>query len=281
MTLRIVSADERLAQLTKKDTVAIFGPVSSGKTSLLRTIDPATVLVIDMESGLRSVSDVPFDTAAVKSFMDFADLSVILGGPNPALRAQDLLSSAHYAAAIERQGKIDTSKYNLLFVDSLTELTRLAAQYVKTLPGSMVEKKNSGGQMIDDNFFVYRELAGGVLGCLRHLQHNAPMTVVMVGILEQRTDDFNRVTWQPQMAGAAIGRELPGLLDHVFILSQFNYENGSFTHAPGIGEHRCFVTQVPNSWGLPAKSRSQHLLDVVEKGDLGYILSKINGGKQA
>lgn len=280
MSLKIISADERMGQLRqRRDTLCIWGPISSGKTSLLRTVDPSTTLVMDMESGLRSVSDVPFDSIGVRSFMDFADFCVLIGGANEALRPGDLLSRTHYDMARERQGAIDVEKYKLLFVDSLTELSRLSNTYVKNLPGSMVEKKNSGGQMVEDNFFVYRELAKATLDCLRHLQHHAPMTVVFVGILEGRADDFNRVQWQPQMAGAAIGRELPGLLDHVFILSQFSYVEGSgFAHAPGVGEHRCFVTQSPNPWGLPAKSRSQHLLEVVEKGDLGYILSKINGG---
>ena len=38
MTLRIVTADERLAAANSKATLAIFGPPGVGKTSLLKTM---------------------------------------------------------------------------------------------------------------------------------------------------------------------------------------------------------------------------------------------------
>ena len=39
--------------------------------------------------------------------------------------------------------------------------------------------------------------------------------MIFVGILERVTDDFGRVTWQPQMEGGKAARELPGIVDQV------------------------------------------------------------------
>ena len=41
MSLRIVSADERLSAANNKTSLAIFGPPGSGKTSLLKTLPAA------------------------------------------------------------------------------------------------------------------------------------------------------------------------------------------------------------------------------------------------
>ena len=41
MALRIITADERLAEANRKTTMAIFGPSGVGKTSLLKTLPAA------------------------------------------------------------------------------------------------------------------------------------------------------------------------------------------------------------------------------------------------
>ena len=49
MALRIVTADERLAEAQGKTTVALFGPSGVGKTSLLKTLPPELVNVQSCE----------------------------------------------------------------------------------------------------------------------------------------------------------------------------------------------------------------------------------------
>ena len=62
---------------------------------------------------------------------------------------------------------------------------------------------------------AYGLLGREVIQALKHLQHAPGKTVIFVGVLEKVTDEFNGVTWQPQMEGAKAGRELPGIVDQV------------------------------------------------------------------
>jgi replication-associated recombination protein RarA len=59
MALRIISADERLAEENAKTTSVIYGPAGVGKTSLLKTLPPAQTLCLDFEAGMKSVQDWP------------------------------------------------------------------------------------------------------------------------------------------------------------------------------------------------------------------------------
>ena len=162
-------------------------------------------------------------------------------------------------------------KYNTIFIDSISELTRLAYLFSKTLP-SAISKKGE-----EDGFAIYRELANQTLLALKNLQHAPSLNVIFVGILDRKVDDFGRETWVPQMAGGQIARELPGIVDSVITMSHFDFENDTFVHNPGRGAHRAFVCRSPNPWGLIAKTRSS-VLDMVEKADLGALLNKMNYG---
>ncbi len=115
---------------------------------------------------------------------------------------------------------------------------------------------------------------------LKHLQHAPGKTVIFVGILEKVVDDMNRVTFQPQMEGGKIARELPGIVDQVITLGLFSPETGSdgtttWRHDPEKGEVRRLVCRSGNPWGLPGKDRSGRL-DLTEPADLGALLTKIN-----
>src|SRR2546427_3828419 len=60
-TMKIISADERLREKSGVKML-IVGPAKIGKTSLLRTVDPARTLFVDLESGDLAVKDVPVAT---------------------------------------------------------------------------------------------------------------------------------------------------------------------------------------------------------------------------
>ena len=158
----------------------------------------------------------------------------------------------------------------IVFVDSITDLTRQAMAWAKTRPEAVSEKTGK-----PDTRGAYGLLAREVIALLKHLQHARGKTVIFVGILERITDEFNRVTWQPQMEGGKAARELPGIVDQVITLSMFARDGEGWRHDPERGDVRRLVCRSGNSFGLPAKDRSGRL-DITEPPDLGALLTKIN-----
>ena len=101
MSLRIITADERLAEARGKTTVALFGPSGVGKTSLLRTLPPDETLCIDLEAGMKSVQDWPGMSIPVRTFADALDIACLVGGVDPAADPNSFFSEGHYGHVVQ------------------------------------------------------------------------------------------------------------------------------------------------------------------------------------
>jgi ABC-type phosphate/phosphonate transport system ATPase subunit len=115
----IISAEQRVTDV-RGAKLLIVGPTGIGKTSLLRTLDPASVLFVDIEAGDLAVQDVPVDTLRPRTWPDCRDLAVALAGANPAVPANALYSTAHYDAVKDQFG--DLSRYQTFFNNRRTKL---------------------------------------------------------------------------------------------------------------------------------------------------------------
>lgn len=274
MPIRIVTADERLAGANNKTSLAIFGPPGSGKTSLLKTLPASKTVCLDLEAGMKSVQDWPGASIPVRTFADFRDLAVLIGGADPAADANAYYAEGHYqhVRCVYASSGVEEflATKPIVFVDSITDLTRQAMAFAKQQPEAFSERTGK-----PDVRGAYGLLGREVIQALKHLQHAPGKTVIFVGVLEKVTDEFNATTWQPQMEGSKVGRELPGIVDQVISMHLFARDaEGGYVVDEKASERR-LVCQAGNPFGLPAKDRSGRL-EVTEPPDLGALLAKIN-----
>ena len=263
MALPIISAEQRMAEV-RGVKGCIFGKSGIGKTSLLWTLDPKVTLFIDLEAGDLAIEGWPGDSVRPRTWPECRDFAVFIGGPNPALRDDQVYSEAHYAAVCERFGDpASLDRYQTVFIDSITVAGRLCFQWCKGQPEAFSDK--TGKPDIRGAYGLHgREM----IAWLTHLQHTRARNVIFVGILDEKLDDFNRRVFSPQIEGSKTGLELPGIVDQVSTLAEIKGQDGSL--------YRGFVCQTLNPWGFPAKDRSGRL-DMLEEPHLGRLFEKIRG----
>lgn len=260
--LPIVTADQRL-QTASGIKGQIWGRYGVGKTSLLYTLDPASTLAVDLEAGMLSVASWPGDSITVRTWDEARDIACFLGGPNPALRADQAFSEAHYRHVVDRYGDpAALAKYRTLFIDSMTIASRLCLQWAKGQPEAVSERTGR-----TDMRGAYGLLGRELTGWADHLQHIPDRNVWMVGGLEESQDEFGRRFWKPLIDGAMAANGLPYIVDEVITMAELKTDDGT--------PYRAFVCGA-NTWGFPAKDRSGRL-DVIEEPHLGRLMEKIHG----
>lgn len=259
MTFQIITADERLAQKAGIKGI-ILGKAGIGKTSLLYTLDPASTLFVNAEAGELSVQDWGGDMIRLRTWPDARNLAAAIGGGNPALDDAEPYSMAHAEAM--RAG-FDFGKYETIFIDSITEVSRICFGWAQKQPEAFSEKTGK-----PDTRGAYGLMGREMINWLKQFQHAPRVNVWLVGLLNEVKDDFGRVTFVMQVEGSKTALEAPGITDQVITMTQFTPEEG----AP----YRAFVTHAVNQWGFPAKDRSGRL-DLIEEPHLGKLMVKISG----
>lgn len=257
--MRIITADERLAE-RRGVKLLLLGVPGIGKTSQLRNLDPTRTLFLDADGGDLSVLDVPVPSIRINDFQTARNVACRIGGPNKSFPPTACYSPAHFEAL---GGSLeDLDQYDMIFIDSVSEIIRLAFRYAEQQPEAFSERTGR-----KDLRGAYGLLGREMVLWLNQLQHARDKTVILVGILEKNVDDFNVATWQLQSEGAKTARELPGIIDEIITYAFLDY-------ADDKPPTRGFVCTSPNPWGYPGKDRSGRLAQI-EPPDLGRLLNKL------
>ncbi len=251
----------------------IWGAAKTGKTSLLLTIPPEEVLVLDLECGLKSVTGYDADVEEIRSWPDARAIAAYIGGIDPALPKDNPkipYSAAYYDLVQKRYAdKYDLSKYKYLFVDSITIASKLCKGWAERQPIVF----NKQGSL--DKRAVYGLIADQMIPWFRQLQHVKNMNVWFVGILDKSIDDDGDAAYIPQMDGKQTPASLAGIVDEILTLAIMHAKDKDGNDY----SRRVFVTDPMNKWGYPAGDRSG-CLDMYEPAHLGKITEKINSGKR-
>ncbi|MBB4267707.1 ATP-binding protein [Roseospira visakhapatnamensis] len=278
MPVSLVTADQRASSAYDTTSLAIFGPAGVGKTTLASTLPGERSLVIDLEAGMKPLRHWSGVSLPVRAYTDFRDLAILIGGADPAKPDTEAYSAGHHAHIVQTYrdaGLNDVlaalAERSIIFVDSITDLTRQAMVWAKQQPEAFSART---GQ--PDVRGAYGLLGREVITALKHLQHARGRTVIFVGVLEKVTDDYGTVHWQPQTEGSKVMRELPGIVDQVISMHHFRPDtDGTGWVLDEQADGRRLVCRAGNRYGLPAKDRSGQL-DETEAPDLGALLTRIN-----
>lgn len=133
--LELITANQRLAEMARKVSIVVGGRAKVGKTSLLLTLPADDTLALDAEAGLKSIEGRwDGNSVPVRSWPDALNIACLLAGPDPARSDNESFSGAHYAYCTKEFGGIvDPAKYRTIFVDSITDITRIAMWSVNRL----------------------------------------------------------------------------------------------------------------------------------------------------
>ena len=263
--IKVISFEERLKR-PPFIKGAIFGKSGVGKTSLLKTLNHKALLV-DLEAGDLSLQEWEGDKVTLKTWEEVRDLCVLIAGVDPSVPEGEPFSQGDFDRVEKEIGKrADVlGKYETIFIDSITVMSRLCLSWSE----NQADNQTRGGEK--NMLAAYGALGRDMMRLLTRVQHTPDKNILFVGILDEKTDEFNRVSFEPQMDGGKIAREISGIVDLVLTMAFTENKDGQMV--------RAFFTSADNELGYPAKDRSGKLREK-ELANLQTIFDKINNKKE-
>jgi hypothetical protein len=263
-SLKLLSGFDRRAE-PRGPKILIAGVPGVGKTTLINGVASAMPLLVEGESGDIGIRGLDVASVHPRTWPECRDIAAIVGGPDPALPASAPYSQAHSDTVMADPAKATLADYPILFVDSITQFSRICRIWAEQQPESFSHgKKDLRG--------TYGLVAREMISWFQQLQHARAKTVVLLVVLEKIVDDYGVSTWGLQLEGQATARQLPAIVDEVITLHFVDFGDGK--------PIRAFVCTSPNGWNLPAKDRSG-LLDQFEEPHLGKLLAKLTSSPSA
>ncbi len=260
--LKITTADERMAGSKNRTAkLGIFGEHGIGKTSLLKTLDAKSTLLVNTDFGdlaIKSI-DKELDRIEPRTWQECKDIACYISGHNPMYQSKDDYSKEHYDYIKEKYSYIDLNKYRVIFFDSISRMSTLALNWSLTQPQAFT--KNGELNLMG----AYGLLGKQLVNFLYQLQFS-DKNIVVVGALDKVTDPETKMTsWEVRVEGRKGANEILGVFDQIISMVWVYGKNNK--------KYRLFVCDKDNRWNYPAKKRSN--LGEVESAHLGNLLNKI------
>jgi hypothetical protein len=262
VSLAILTPEARLSG-PRGPKVVVAGVFGSGKTSLLKTLDStalASTLFVDCEAGDIAIGSLPVASIRPRTWPECRDIACAIGGPNPALPSSSPYSQAHFDVVIADPVLADLRRFQILFLDSLSEMSRQCRIWAEQQPEAVTDRGRK------DVRGVYGLVARELPSFLLQLQHARDRTVIFVCVLELATDDFGHRDWRLQIEGQRTSAVLPGIIDELIVMHAIDAGDGK--------PFRALICTSPNPWSLPAKDCSGKL-DQIEEPSLAKLLAKL------
>lgn len=211
----------------------IYGTAGVGKTTLAATLDHKKTLIVSFESGLLSLLD-----ESGSEDIQFVNVKTL----------KEL--NEVYAELMKPEYQ---SRFDNIFIDSLSEISELVLATVKADP-----KVYKGMQ---DNMKLYMITQDEMVTIAKAFRDLKGYNVFMTALAETTVKNMKE-TSRPMFVGQKLGTKMLSLFDFIFYMA-----------AEDDGK-RVLFTQPSTTF--EAKSRSRKLLNN-EVADLGQILKKVQG----
>ncbi len=262
--LKIIEADERIARSSNRTVkIGVFGEHGIGKTTLLKTLkNPEKVLFVNTDYGDLAVKslDKNLDRKEPKTWKDCKNLICYISGPNRAFTGDEDYGVIHYERAKKLfESTTDLSKYDTVFIDSVSRISKLAYDWARVQDQSFTEE----GKF---NKMAAYGLLGEELTRFFYQLQFTPKNIIITGPLDKKVDKTTKKpSWSIRIDGQKGAQELPGIVDQVVPMIQIKGLDGK--------PYRVFVCNHINPWQVPAKTRCK--LKMVMPAHLGDLIDKI------